>query len=73
MTFDVADSAIVYPGTVIGEGCQILDGAVVGKQPSLSPRSTAKREPLPPAELGAGHDRLDRRDRLRRARGSARA
>src|SRR5205085_9309332 len=27
---------------------------VVGKQPSLSPRSTAKREPLPPAELGDG-------------------
>src|SRR5207237_7815035 len=26
----------------------------VGKQPSLSPRSTAKREPLPPTEIGAG-------------------
>jgi acetyltransferase-like isoleucine patch superfamily enzyme len=48
---DIAESAIVYPGTVIGEGCKILDGAVVGKQPSLSPRSTARREPLPPAEL----------------------
>src|SRR3954462_11713545 len=51
MSADVADSAIVYPGTVLGEGCKVLDGAVVGKQPSLSPRSTAKREPLPPAEL----------------------
>ena len=50
----IAPTAVVYPGTVIGEGCQILDGAVVGKQPSLSPRSTAKREELPPAELGAG-------------------
>jgi acetyltransferase-like isoleucine patch superfamily enzyme len=50
----IAASAVVYPGTVIGEGCQILDGAVVGKQPSLSPRSTARREELPPAELGAG-------------------
>jgi acetyltransferase-like isoleucine patch superfamily enzyme len=50
----IAESAVVYPGTVIGEGCQILDGAVVGKQPSLSPRSTAKREELPPAELGPG-------------------
>jgi acetyltransferase-like isoleucine patch superfamily enzyme len=39
---------------VLGEGCRILDGAVVGKQPTLSPRSTAKREELPPAELGAG-------------------
>jgi len=50
----VADTAIVYPGTVLGEGCQILDYAVVGKQPTLSPRSTAKREELPPLELGAG-------------------
>jgi len=39
---------------VIGEGCKILDYAVVGKQPTLSPRSTAKREELPPLELGAG-------------------
>ena len=39
---------------MIGEGCKILDYAVVGKQPTLSPRSTAKREELPPLELGAG-------------------
>ena len=51
---DIADTAIVYPGTVVGEGCKILDYAVVGKQPTLSPRSTAKREELPPLELGAG-------------------
>jgi acetyltransferase-like isoleucine patch superfamily enzyme len=51
---DIADSAIVYPGTVVGEGCRILDYAVVGKQPVLSPRSTATREELPPLELGAG-------------------
>jgi acetyltransferase-like isoleucine patch superfamily enzyme len=51
---DIAPSAVVYPGTVIGEGCKILDGAVVGKQPSLSPRSTTKREALPPLELGPG-------------------
>jgi acetyltransferase-like isoleucine patch superfamily enzyme len=50
----VADTAVVYPGTMIGEGCKILDYAVVGKQPTLSPRSTAKREALPPLELGAG-------------------
>jgi acetyltransferase-like isoleucine patch superfamily enzyme len=50
----VADTAIVYPGTVLGEGCKVLDYAVVGKQPTLSPRSTAKREELPPLELGAG-------------------
>ena len=51
---DVSDTAVVYPGTVVGEGCRILDYAVVGKQPTLSPRSTAKREELPPLELGAG-------------------
>ncbi|HEX3687075.1 MAG TPA: acyltransferase [Gaiellaceae bacterium] len=50
---DVADTAIVFPGTVIGEGCKILDYAVVGKQPTLSPRSTARRDELPPLELGA--------------------
>jgi acetyltransferase-like isoleucine patch superfamily enzyme len=51
---EVADTAVVYPGTVLGEGCRILDYAVVGKQPALSPRSTAAREELPPLELGAG-------------------
>jgi acetyltransferase-like isoleucine patch superfamily enzyme len=51
---EIAETAVVYPGTVIGEGCKILDYAVVGKQPTLSPRSTAKREELPPLELGPG-------------------
>ena len=51
---EVAETAIVYPGTVLGEGCKVLDYAVVGKQPTLSPRSRAKREELPPLELGAG-------------------
>jgi acetyltransferase-like isoleucine patch superfamily enzyme len=51
---EIADTAVVYPGTVVGEGCKILDYAVVGKQPTLSPRSTAKREELPPLELGPG-------------------
>ena len=51
---DVHASAIVYPGTVLGEGVKVLENAVVGKQPSLSPRSTAKREELPPTEIGDG-------------------
>jgi acetyltransferase-like isoleucine patch superfamily enzyme len=51
---EIAETAIVYPGTVVGEGCKILDYAVVGKQPTLSPRSTAAREELPPLELGSG-------------------
>jgi acetyltransferase-like isoleucine patch superfamily enzyme len=50
----IAESAIVFPGTVVGEGCRILDRAVVGKQPTLSPRSTTKREELPPLQLGPG-------------------
>jgi acetyltransferase-like isoleucine patch superfamily enzyme len=51
---EVHPTATVYPGTVLGEGVKVLEGAVVGKQPTLSPRSTAKREPLAPAELGDG-------------------
>ena len=54
MAADIHPTAIVYPGTVLGEGVKVLEHAVVGKQPTLSPRSTAKREPLPPAEIGAG-------------------
>src|SRR4051812_27780282 len=54
MAADVHPSAVVYPGTVLGEDVKVLEGAVVGKQPSLSPRSTAKREPLLPTEIGAG-------------------
>jgi len=51
---DVHPSAVVYPGTVLGEGVRVLEHAVVGKQPTLSPRSTAKREELAPAVLGDG-------------------
>jgi len=51
---EVHPTAVVYPGTVLGEGVKVLEHAVVGKQPVLSPRSTAKREDLPPAELGPG-------------------
>jgi acetyltransferase-like isoleucine patch superfamily enzyme len=51
---EIHPTAVVYPGTVLGEGVKVLEHAVVGKQPTLSPRSTAKREPLPPAEIGAG-------------------
>ncbi len=54
MEAEVHPSALVYPGTVLGDGVKVLENAVVGKQPSLSPRSTARREPLPPAEIGEG-------------------
>jgi acetyltransferase-like isoleucine patch superfamily enzyme len=51
---EIHPTAIVHPATVLGEGVKVLEYAVVGKQPVLSPRSTAKREDLPPTELGAG-------------------
>ncbi|HET7353975.1 MAG TPA: acyltransferase [Gaiellaceae bacterium] len=51
---EIHETAIVYPGTVLGDGVKVLEYAVVGKQPALSPRSTAKREELPPAEIGDG-------------------
>jgi acetyltransferase-like isoleucine patch superfamily enzyme len=54
MAADVHPSAVVYPGTVLGDGVRVLENAVVGKQPALSPRSTANREPLPPTEIGDG-------------------
>jgi acetyltransferase-like isoleucine patch superfamily enzyme len=51
---DIHPTAVVHPGTVLGDGVRVLEHAVVGKQPTLSPRSTAKREPLPPTVIGAG-------------------
>ncbi|HUZ82842.1 MAG TPA: hypothetical protein VMU73_11425 [Gaiellaceae bacterium] len=49
---EIHPTAIVHPGTVLGEGVRVLENAVVGKQPSLGPKSTAKRDPLPPAAIG---------------------
>ena len=54
MAAEIHPTATVHPGTVLGEGVKVLENAVVGKQPSLSPRSTTKREELPPAEIGDG-------------------
>ena len=54
MPAEIHPTAVVHPGTVLGEGVTVLEHAVVGKQPSLSPRSTAKREELPPTEIGDG-------------------
>ena len=54
MSAEIHETAVVYPGTILGDGVRILEHAVVGKQPALSPRSTAKREPLPPTEIGDG-------------------
>ena len=54
MAAEVHPTATVYPGTVLGEGVRVLENAVVGKQPTLSSRSTTRREPLPPTEIGEG-------------------
>ncbi len=54
MSYEQGQNVVVYPGTVIGDGCKIGDNVVLGKQPALSPRSTAKQEELPPLELGPG-------------------
>ena len=54
MEAEVHPSAVVYPGTVLGEGVKVMENAVVGKQPTLSPRSTAKRDPLPPTQIADG-------------------
>jgi acetyltransferase-like isoleucine patch superfamily enzyme len=50
----VAETAVVYPGTVLGDGVVVGDHAVVGKTPALGPRSTALREELPPLVVGDG-------------------
>jgi acetyltransferase-like isoleucine patch superfamily enzyme len=54
MAAEVHPTAVVHPGTVLGDGVRVLEHAVVGKQPTLSPRSTAKREPLAPTVVGEG-------------------
>jgi acetyltransferase-like isoleucine patch superfamily enzyme len=54
VSYQIGDNVVIYPGTVLGDGCRIADNAVIGKQPTLSPRSTAKREEVPPLVLGPG-------------------
>jgi acetyltransferase-like isoleucine patch superfamily enzyme len=54
LSYEAGENVVIYPGTVIGDGCRIGDNVVLGKAPALSPRSTAKREELPPLELGDG-------------------
>lgn len=45
---------VIHPGTIVGEQCEIQDGAVLGKPPKLGRRSTASREAPPPLVLGEG-------------------
>jgi acetyltransferase-like isoleucine patch superfamily enzyme len=51
---EIHPTAVVHEGTILGDGVRVLEHAVVGKQPTLGASSTAKRDPLPPARIGAG-------------------
>jgi acetyltransferase-like isoleucine patch superfamily enzyme len=50
----IAATAVVYPGTELGEDVVIGDYAVVGKQPTLGRRSTASHDELGPLVVGEG-------------------
>ena len=50
----VAETAVVFPGTVLGDDVVIGDNAVVGKPPTLGKRSTTGAEELPPLVVGDG-------------------
>jgi len=45
---------VIHDHVIIGDDCTIQDGAVLGKPPSLSRRSTAERGDLPPLVLEDG-------------------
>jgi len=47
-------NVIVHDDTEIADGCFVQDNTVLGKVPSLSPVSTAKRGELAPLRLGKG-------------------
>jgi acetyltransferase-like isoleucine patch superfamily enzyme len=50
----IHETAVIYPGTVLGEGVEIQAGAIVGKPPKLAKRSTAAGGTLEPLVIGAG-------------------
>ncbi|MGH2956297.1 MAG: acyltransferase [Solirubrobacterales bacterium] len=51
---ELGGNVVIHAGTRIGPGCAIQDGAVVGKPPKLSPRSTASTQTPAPAVLAEG-------------------
>ena len=53
-TVELGGNVVIHAGTVFGGEVQIQDGAVIGKPLALGARSTAPRDPLPPAEIGSG-------------------
>jgi acetyltransferase-like isoleucine patch superfamily enzyme len=45
---------VVHPGTLIGDGVEVQDHAVLGKPPKLARHSSASREVPAPLEVGDG-------------------
>ncbi len=45
---------VIHPGTVVGDGCEIQDGAVLGKPPKLAQPLDAPRGEREPLVLEAG-------------------
>src|SRR3954453_19700590 len=50
----IGGHVIVHPGTQVGAGCELQDGAVLGKPPKLARHSSAPREAPAPLEVGDG-------------------
>jgi acetyltransferase-like isoleucine patch superfamily enzyme len=50
----IAVTAVVFPGTELGEDVVVEDYAVVGKYPTFGTRSTTRREELEPLVVGDG-------------------
>ena len=50
----IGEHVVIHAGTVDGDGCEIQDGAVLGKSPKLARSSTASSSPLEPLRVGAG-------------------
>ena len=53
-TVELGGNVVIHDGTVIGGEARIQDGAVLGKPVALGPRSSARRDAVPPAEVGSG-------------------
>ena len=45
---------VVHPGTLVGAGCEVQDGAVLGKPPKLARHSTASRGAVEPLVIEDG-------------------
>jgi acetyltransferase-like isoleucine patch superfamily enzyme len=51
---ELGGNVVIHPGTEVGSGAHLQDGVVIGKPLVLGKGSSASREPLPPAVIGAG-------------------